>query len=476
MFRAGPDDAKKGESGSLPCSGYSDGSGGFETKARAPVAVGLGSAIQRAVQSGAQTMKTRPMPMLLGTLALVGLAGAAETSAQTLERGRGVMERPRPELDPIGVRAGAFLIFPRLEAGGQYESNVFAEPRNTRGDFVYKILPQIEVKSNFNRHELNLSAAADLGRYRKFSSENYDDYRITGSGRFDISRDSYFTGEVFHRRNHEGRADPNAPAGQAEPVTYTTTGTDASFNQRFNRLSARVSGSAAHVDFEDVRLRNGLTADQDDRNRWDYDLSLRTGYEIKPGYEVFVRGTYAITRQGTDNAGIDRDSSGFEFVTGVAADLTGLIKGELFAGYLDRRYTDPRFQDFQGLAFGGQIDWAVTQLTTVRFTASRSIQPSTVSGEGGRLASSYVRSSIELNVDHELLRNLILNGSVRYRSEDYQGIQRSDNYYTAGFGATYRFTRNFFTTAGYTHERRESDVAGSSYSNNILSVRLGAQL
>jgi hypothetical protein len=44
--------------------------------------------------------------------------------------GQSVRTRPRPELDPLGIRVGSFRFYPSLEIGGRYEDNVFRSPSN----------------------------------------------------------------------------------------------------------------------------------------------------------------------------------------------------------------------------------------------------------------------------------------------------------------------------------------------------------
>ena len=75
-------------------------------------------------------MKIKTLPLVVGAAVL--LAGTSTTViAQELRRGASVLDRPKPELDPLGVRAGSFLIFPKVEVGTAYDDNVFATPAPT---------------------------------------------------------------------------------------------------------------------------------------------------------------------------------------------------------------------------------------------------------------------------------------------------------------------------------------------------------
>jgi len=403
------------------------------------------------------------------SLSIVALASVASAltampaSAQELQRGETVLQRPRPEVEQLGVRAGSFVFLPRLEVGETYDSNVFLTENNTQSDWVFVARPSLDVRSDFSSHALNFSASADAGRYHEFSSENYTDYRVGAGGRFDVARETAVSGDVFHRRLHEGRNDPDGPIGTVgEPIVYNLSGGEVALAQGFNRIRTRLSAQAGYYDFE---------SQANDRDRWEYGTSLRVGYDLGTGYQPFVQGTYAWTNY--ENAA--RDADGWELVAGTTFDLTGLITGEVYAGYMTRQYDNAALRDFSGLALGGQVNWAVTQLTTLSARASRHVRETgTGSALGG--ASSYTRTIGALGVDHELLRNLLLNGRLQWRQDDFRGIDRTDNVYTAGVGATYLINRYLYLTGGYTYETRRSDRANADYKDNLLFLRVGAQM
>lgn len=419
------------------------------------------SRVQRALRAG------------VAGIALGCIAGGAV--AQDPERGEFVRDRARPEIDPLGVRLGSFLLFPQLTTGLVYNDNVFATQNNTQSDFIATAVPRFDLRSNFGRHELRLVAEAEAGRYFDNTSENYVDYNVAGSGRLDVGTDGAFSGGFTHRRAHEGRGDPDSQTNvtdRNEPIVYTISGANAGYRQGFGRFNASIGVGADYYDFQDVERRNGTTATQDFRNRWVYQTQARVGYEIQPGYEAFVRGTYtSVAYDRRDPAGFQRDSDGVEAVVGARLDLTGLVVGEVFAGYLQRDYDDARLKDFDGLTFGGRLDWAVTQLTTVYGIARRSVLETTRFN-----ASSIEQTLFAVGVDHELLRQFIVDAQLRRVTDEFQGAGVEDNYWRATVGGTYTFNRTMFVNAGYTYETRDSDAAGRDYDANIVTLRLGFRL
>ncbi|HYG88074.1 MAG TPA: outer membrane beta-barrel protein [Azospirillum sp.] len=426
----------------------------------------------------------------LSILALASVATALTSlpaSAQELERGETILQRRRPEVEQLGVRAGAFLILPRVEAGVAYDSNVFLTENNTEGDWLYVIRPSLDVRSDFANHALNFGVSGDFGRYSDFSNENFSDYRVDLGGRYDIARETAVSGSLFHRRLHEGRSDPDSTESGfvdpfqtgnfAEPVVYYASGGEAALTQDFNRIRVRLSALATNYDYKSVELFGGGEESLDDRDRWEYGTALRVGYDLGTGYQPFVQAAYTRTdyRRAADDRGRDRDSNGYEFDVGTTFELTGLLTGEIFAGYLTKRYGDPRIEDFSGLSVGGQLNWAVTQLTTISGRISRQIRETDVTLNDVE-ASNYTRTIVAAGVDHELLRNLLLNGRLQWRQDNFTGIDRTDNVYTASAGATYLINRYLYLTGGYTYETRKSNVSGFDYKDNLVFLRVGAQM
>lgn len=416
-------------------------------------------------------MKTK----LLAVSALAAVCVTAAASAQDLVRGETVLTRPRPEVEQLGIRAGGFRVLPRLEAGGTYDSNVFATDTATKDDFITVIRPELDVRSDWNNHALNFRASGDLARYSQYKTQDFNDFATSLNGRVDVLTDVQVGGEAFFRREHEGAGDADLIGTFTQPVVYYVSGGEAYYAHRFGRFRARLTGGSSYYNYENATDASGLSVSQDYRDRWDSRGALRLGYGVADGYEAFIQGALVKSHYNHTPAGApSRDSDGYELVAGAAFDLTGLLTGEVYAGYMERSYDSSIYKDFSGFTMGGRLDWSVTQLTTVTGQVSRQVRDTLVF-EGGRVASSYTRTLVALGVDHELLRSLLLNARAQYRTDDYNGISRTDDVYTLGAGATYQVNRYLSLTGGYTYEERSSDAI-NDYKDNLIYLRLGAQL
>lgn len=381
-------------------------------------------------------------------------------------------QTPDESYEPLGIRTGSFLLFPKAELKEQYNDNVFATETNTRDDFITTLSPGLKLNSDWNNHALNFFARSDIGRYSSNDDENFEDFFLGADGRVDITRDTQVTAGAQANWLHEERTSQDNVTG-VEPTDYTKRAFNLGASHRFNRVSVKLNGNVDTYDFEDVRTATA-TINNDDRDRDEYVISGRVGYEIVPNYEAFFLASHNIREYDTarDDTGFNRDSDGYSFNAGLAFDINRIFDGDAYVGYVTQDYDDSRLKNVDGIAFGGGINWRPTQLTTVRFSVARSVMETTSSTAGGILASSG-----GITVTHELLRNVQLGANFKYTDYDYQGgtATRNDDVMEFGVNGKYLFTRNYYVGLGYSYRERESNLVGADYTENVASLTLGAQ-
>jgi hypothetical protein len=387
------------------------------------------------------------------------------------DRGETVATRRRPELEPLGVRLGGFVLRPAISAEEVFNTNIFATATNEEADFITRILPTLVLASDWTRHGLSLRVGAEAGFYAENSDEDYIDYLAGAEGRLDITGDASLTGSADYRHLHEERGSPDDVAG-VEPTEFDTLLFTAGYGHRFGRFRARLAGVFEGLDFDDVEAIGGGTINNDDRDRIQAEGTARLGYEIVPNYEAFVQGSYNIRDYdaSVDDAGFNRDSDGFGVVAGLTVDFGGITFGDFYVGYRQQDYDDPAFDTINGLDAGAALTWNVTPLTTVIGGVRRTVEETTSAGSGG-----YFGTEVSLSVDHELLRSLILGLDGRYVMRDYDGIEREDDYFEIGGDVLYMLNRNIYLSAGYEYRDRSSSEAGEDYSQHVAMVRLTLQ-
>lgn len=398
--------------------------------------------------------------------------------AVPLEQGKTVVDRPRPELDPLGLPVGPFFFYPRAEIDEAYNDNIFASRSATKDDFITVLAPSFDLRSNFGTNALNLSAGAAISRYITHSAFDTEDYFLKGDGRLDVDNVHDFHGALNFQRLHEDPGSPDVAGGAAEPVHYSTYGATAGFEQTKLRVVYSADLSAQREEYEAVPSVGGGLIQESDRNNWAYELALRGGYEFQTGYQAFVRGT--VNMRDYDHAALGapgRNSHGYRADVGTRIDLTGVTYVEAYVGYLDQIYDSNALGSVSGYDVGANVVWNVTELTSVSGKVERNVQDAPVSVVGTTASPAYLHTAVGVRVDHELLRNLLLNGQLTFANDDFHGLNRTDDDYLAGVGAKYLLNRNFYLGATYTYEHRDSSgtQAVNQFSRNVFMLRASTQ-
>ena len=258
---------------------------------------------------------------------------------------------------------------------------------------------------------------------------------------------------------------PGSPV-RTRPLVFSE-GATLGVSHRFNRLVASLQGTIDRTDYENARTPSGILIDHSDRNVTQYGIRGRLGYELTPGFIPFVE-ALADTRvydQRIDNAGFRRSSDGIGGRAGTTFELTRLVTGEIAAGAINRRYDDPRLGNLTSPLVDASLVWAMTPLTTVKATATATVDETTVPDARG---VRTIRGLLE--VSHALRRNLIVTGGLTISDYDYQGVSIHERGYGALVRAEYKLNRSVAIRASYNYERLESSIANSSYTANVFLV------
>jgi len=385
------------------------------------------------------------------------------------QRGVHVLERERPEFDAVGMRAGSFMIYPELELGITYDDNVFATPNNTQGDLYYGVSPSVSVESDFGRHELNFSAYTDSRFYASETSEDRFDWGAAVDGVIDISQFTQVLASAGYDQLTEDRTSTNLVAGGIEPTEYDVLNAALIFNQRFNRLTASVGALYSDYDYEDSPTIGGGINDQDfrDYNRWE--IPARLSYDVSPDTSIFVRGAYNMREydQQPPAVAVTRDSDGYEVGAGAAFDITNLIRGEAWVGYISQEFDQAGFQSIDGIDYGLTGEWYASDLTTITAGIDRSVEESTTVGSSGHLDTNY-----QVGIAHELQRNIILTADASFLEVDFEGITRQDEVISAGAGIQYLLNRNAELALDYDYLSRDSNTIGFDYDKSVIGLAL----
>ncbi|HEY4135444.1 MAG TPA: outer membrane beta-barrel protein [Alphaproteobacteria bacterium] len=405
-----------------------------------------------------------------------------------------VQQRPRPEFAPIGMQlddaitevgqllvdrkdrdfdhpqreaTGSFQLYPKFETSVGYDDNLYRKDTNTSADEIFTFAPSLLLQSEWANHALYFSTGALAAEHVENTSENYLNYYVGTGGRLDIEEDEFINGNLRFGQEHEQRDSPD-DLGLPEPTPYRTYAGDLSYTKRGSAIYDRVAFNFLRSDYDDVG-----TVNNDDRDRNEYTLSWRVGWEDVPGMVYYLEPSVntRVYDDEVDDTGLRRSSKGWQLLAGINWDVSGVTYAEFGVGYMSQDYDDALLPTVSGWSMNSKLLWNTTELVTMTAEAQRSIDETTQVDASGILAT---RASF--TVDYEALYNLILDAKVSWRNDEYQGNSRNDDTWIYSVGARYLMTENYYSLLRFSHDVRESNQTGNGYTDNRIVLTFGVQL
>jgi hypothetical protein len=393
--------------------------------------------------------------------------------------------RPATALDafePVGVRAGAFVLFPAVELTGGFDTNPAHVPGG-KGSSIFIVAPELRLRSDWERHALNADIKGAYTAYGETFGFNADgsstgvpnsldrpnlDSRV--NGRLDVTRFNHFDLEGRLLVGTDNPGSPNIQAGLSRLPIVTTLGTTLGYTQSFNRFELTAKGAFDRSVWQASSLTDGTTSSNDDRNFDQYGAALRASYDLKPGIKPFVEiGVDTRVYDLTDSNGDDRDSNGLNARVGSTFEITRKLTGDASIGYLTRQYKDPALSPISGATLDGSLIFTATPLTTFTATAKSTVNEVIVTGVSGDFSRDLV-----LQVDHTFRRWLIGTAKLGFGIDDYVGLDRVDHRWYASVALIYKLTRYTQLKAEIRRDWLNSTAPGVNYAADqfLLGIRL----
>lgn len=400
-------------------------------------------------------------------------------------------ERQVNAFSPIGLRLGAFSLHPRIAISGQYDTNIHRTDKNSDdiSSYVTHFRPGFSLYSNWGQHRLGLNFNADLAVYEQESSRNdYQDIFVKLDGQLNVLRDSYLSANFTYRNLHEDRGSVDE-GGVQSPTFYDVKTLDLGYKHKFNRITLEPSFQISRLDYENISLIDPSgtgSLRQESRSRWNLSPTIKIAYAIQPEYSAFAKFTwreydYDTTTTTRSLLAYDRDSYGYNALAGIEFELTDLVTGDLSIGYLYRDYEDARLSAISSVNGFVNIAWRPTTLTDVNFRLSHDIRETTQNGVSGIVATSG-----RIGIQHELLRNVVVNAKVSLTYNEYNGFNsnnsdpnnrkdREDFSFNGGVGVKYLLNRHFNIALNYTSRDRDSNYSFGDYNSDQVMFNITAQ-
>jgi hypothetical protein len=428
------------------------------------------------------------------------------TSGYDQQPGLTVMSRARPLYAAPGIQFESFDIHPKLDQSVLYNT----DPTGVSGPGSWESVTSASVSAGslWSRNGLGISLGADHYQYFALPGLDHTNWNVGLVGGYTIgdsplvlaySHQSYYqlgtslatartptpllgqtaTSQPVTATGTEGTTSPLlGQTNTFQPVTTlgtvsTTTPlldqTDtAQVNYTFNfsRLSVTPDVSVSSYRFGTATvLGTPLNQNYLDRNALAGGITSRYSLSEEGGLLVVARGiddAYTNQQPGVPS----NDSRNYLLLAGIDYQPRGVWRYRLLAGVELSTFSAAQYSTTTSPVMEGSFIWTPTGLTTLTGSLYRFIQPPQSAGTNG-----FVLTSARLVVDHELRRNILLQGRGSAQAAQYlQGGTQTN--FTFGGGISWLLNRNVRLSLDY-DAIKQSGTTGFSTPSNPNTVTLG---
>ncbi len=370
-----------------------------------------------------------------------------------IQQGVTVLSRLRPLYDEPGVRVGDFVIRPTLDESTGYNSNVTGAS-SAPGSWLLETTPAVSVNSDWGRDRLGASASLDNYTYFGAPRQNQTNANVAVGGGYNIGRGE-LTLAYSHLSLHQSGTDIGALATDV-PVHYQVDDVRSDYVFDLGRLSF-----SPNVDLSDYRFDNaiieGINTQQQYRDRVVATGGVTTRYALSDQHHLLLVLQGVNSHYTQPQPGQPTNNSTSELaLAGIDYQATGVWRYRLLAGVERRDFASPAFKSRTAPVVEAGVIWTPTGLTTVTGTVSRTIEDPAAEGTEG-----YVYTNANIVVDHEYLRNVLLQGRVGFQAADFLG-GGSQNSYSVGGGVTWLLNRHMRLSANYDYVDQRGSSGGTN--------------
>lgn len=390
-----------------------------------------------------------------------------------------VAERNFPDFSPKGMIIGDLVVLPQLTVSQTYNDNIYASSGTGASeeisDTYTTVAPSINIRTIKDRHFFGLQASAEIFRYMEEETEDRENYLISGGGYFEVKHDLLLPYNVTYQVGHQDRSDNISRIFTEDPLKIKEFSAEAGLSYKPNRLGLQGTGRFIAKRFEDGVSLNDPTFEvvRSDADFNTAELELQASYDFHANHSAFIRGAVGKTEFEDsifdDNAqtytGVFRDSTNGRVLAGLITNYKGIVLSDIGVGFAKVDYDSDQIEDVDNFAVDADIDWNITKLTTLGLDVNRSII------QDNEIVQGIVQTRGTLSVDHELQRNLLLNGYITYLNRDFENITREDDLYRIGLGILYRPSPYFNVGGEYIYTTQDSTSPTNEFDQSAFIVR-----
>jgi hypothetical protein len=384
---------------------------------------------------------------------------------------------PKPMV-PKPMALGGWLFSPSIFVGAVYNTNVNQTEAKV-SSWGERAVPAFSASLNNGIHQTSLYGLADIQNYSNSDATHKTtvdakagitqtylaqrDLTFQFNGDFTRQAD-VFGSSSFATQNTPLAVTSGAPVApvtvspQVNPSRYNQYSGSASVSKKLGRTFFDFGGSIVSTQFDSTP---GVTTD---RNGTVYTVTQRTGFDLTPQVYVFVDPSVNWQRY-ADSA---RNSHAYRITGGVGTAAPGLWQGEVFGGYQAQK--NDVVGTYDSSVFGVRVGYSPTRFWDLRLSVDEALGASSIA-VGGTTGLATRTTTALLNVAYNgLPRGWLASARFGYVRTDFVNNARDDNGWLAGAHLDYEIWRNIGLGLDYQYKSVNSNVAGQSFDQQVVSL------
>ena len=387
------------------------------------------------------------------------------------EMGVTVLSRVRPDYDPLNLHYGNVIIRPELRESVGYDDNILGTKSGIGS-------PVVEtnglMRADYEQSDATARAMFSVDNYRFLSrnSQSYTNWTASLGGSYDFDRDQ-LTASYDHLSLNQTARDLDAPQLDS-PMEYRIDVVRMAYKAVINRVYVQPGISLSNFDYDNGTVA-GMRYLQTYRDRVVAMPSVTLGYELAPQRDlvVVVRDAVADYAHAAPGAA-KRNSNDASVLAGIDYNTDGVWRFRVLGGYESRSFSSAQYKTIQAPTVEAAVIWTPSGGTTVTGLLTRHVQDA-----ADETVAAFTETAFIARIDHELQRNILLQGRAGLYEDEFVHGQGSQSLYRLGASVTWLINRNLRLVADYDFTGRNSGNAagsqaamGPSYNANRLMLTL----
>ena len=332
----------------------------------------------------------------------------------------------------------------------KWDSNIFRQEANEVTDTALTFTPGFNAVLGKNATDLDigLSTSYDINKYQDNDYLNSELLHFLANAAYRTSRLQLSALASYDETKSNNEL--SNIAGDLIDRELTSLGINGEYT-----LSPKFSIETG-LNWNEIAYVGGYASSFSDRKYLKIPVDIY--YELTPKLDLSV----GYQRGQIDVETSSQDATTNEFNVGLRGELLPKLVGFFKVGYNQYEH-DNSARDRASTSIDSNLTWTASSKFTHRLNLYRNFDAS-ATGTGTE------ETRFKWSTFYALNSKLSFSGRAGYNIRDYLTSEREDKLLTLGLNGTYRINRYWNVNAGYVFSNNDSNEAGFSYDDNIVTL------